>query len=469
MNKEKLNIKQPNSQAEPFKNIKTGSVKGQSNDLDKVQNSNLSCDREGIQTFDPQNSEGATTEASPKVGYKKTKLGWIPAEWEVKELKEIGNVISGLTYSPDDVRPNGVLVLRSSNIQDSKLSFHDNVYVDPKKLNFNSLKNNDILICVRNGSRSLIGKSTLIPNDLVGEAFGAFMTVFRSESNIYLNQLFNSDFFYREVHKNIGATINSINGGNLKKFKFPIPPPSEQKKIAAILTTWDSAIALQQDLITAKQKFKKALTQQLLTGKKRFPGFEGEWEEVKLNDLGTIYTGGTPSSSIKKYWNGEITWYTPSEIRKAGKYISVSERKITALGLRKSSAKLFPKHTIVVCTRATIGEVSISTIEASTNQGFKNICVNKDNNVEFVYYLLKTSKQEFLRKSSGSTFLELSTTDFRNMKFKVPTIYEQQKIATTLSAADQELTLLQNQLIQLQDQKRGLMQRLLTGEVRVKI
>ncbi len=209
--------------------------------------------------------------------------------------------------------------------------------------------------------------------------------------------------------------------------------------------------------------------QLLLTGKKRFDGFSEDWREVKLNDIGKIYTGGTPASEISKYWNGDITWYTPSEIRIAGKFIHQSKRKITTAGLKNSSAKIFPANSIVICTRATIGEVSISKVPACTNQGFKNIEVSKNHNVEFVYYKLKSAKSLFLRKACGSTFLELSTTDFRNIKFNMPSLSEQQKIASILSKADIEIALLQNQLTQLQTQKHGLMQKLLTGAVRVKI
>jgi len=120
-------------------------------------------------------------------------LGEIPSHWKVKKLKYLGEAIIGLTYSPDDVvdESEGTLVLRSSNIQNKKLAFEDNVYVRkeiPEKLR---TQKNDILICARNGSRALIGKNALIDESAEGVSFGAFMSIFRSEYNSYLSTVFN--------------------------------------------------------------------------------------------------------------------------------------------------------------------------------------------------------------------------------------------------------------------------------------
>jgi type I restriction enzyme S subunit len=183
------------------------------------------------------------------------------ADWEEKKLGEIGSVISGLTYSPDDINEDGVLVLRSSNVQSRKLSFHDNVYV--KTPAYNPVELNDILICVRNGSKHLIGKNTIINKETVGVAFGAFMSVYRSKYNLFLFHYFDTDEYKNEVHKNLGATINSINGSDLKKFKIPFPSIEEQQKIANFLSNIDAKIESTNQQITQTQSFKKGLLQQL--------------------------------------------------------------------------------------------------------------------------------------------------------------------------------------------------------------
>lgn len=192
-------------------------------------------------------------------------------EWEEVELADIGKCINGLTYSPSDVvESNGMLVLRSSNVQDGKLAFDDNVYVKSDLKVKSKTKEGDILVCVRNGSKNLIGKSALIKGKAVNEAHGAFMTLYRSIYPTYVFQLFQSNLFYRQVNKNLGATINSINTSDLHKFKFLIPSnQNEIKKIATVLINADKEIELLEQQLADLQQEKKALMQVLLTGKKR--------------------------------------------------------------------------------------------------------------------------------------------------------------------------------------------------------
>lgn len=191
----------------------------------------------------------------------KDKNGKDYADWEEKRLGDVGSIISGLTYSPDDINEDGILVLRSSNVQNRRLSFQDNVYV--KTSAFNPVKLNDILICVRNGSKHLIGKNTIIDKETVGVAFGAFMSVYRSEYNLYIFHYFDTDEYKNEVHKNLGATINSINGSDLKNFKIPFPSIEEQQKIANFLSSVDAKIENTIQQINQTQSFKKGLLQQL--------------------------------------------------------------------------------------------------------------------------------------------------------------------------------------------------------------
>lgn len=193
----------------------------------------------------------------------KDEIGKAFPKWEEKRLGDVGEIVSGLTYSPADVNNEGILVLRSSNVQDRQLSFEDNVYVKVKAGDFNPVIENDILICVRNGSRNLIGKNALINKKNEGVAFGAFMTVYRSDYNLFLFHYFDTDEYKDEVHKNLGATINSINGSNLKKFKISIPCKAEQKKIANYLSSIDNKIEIVNKQITQTQAFKKGLLQQM--------------------------------------------------------------------------------------------------------------------------------------------------------------------------------------------------------------
>jgi type I restriction enzyme, S subunit len=183
--------------------------------------------------------------------------------WEETSVGKLGELVSGLTYSPDDVRDSGLLVLRSSNVQNGEISLEDNVYVTPTVKGVNLSKPNDILICVRNGSKALIGKNALIPEGMPLCTHGAFMTVFRTQSAKFVFQLFQSAAYQNQVDADLGATINSINGGHFIKYKFCVPIPKEQKKIADCLSSIDALIRVQSQKIEALKTHKQGLMQAL--------------------------------------------------------------------------------------------------------------------------------------------------------------------------------------------------------------
>ena len=177
----------------------------------------------------------------------------------------------------------------------------------------------------------------------------------------------------------------------------------------------------------------------------RFPEFSREWETKSINDLADVIGGGTPDTTVKSYWDGEIQWFTPSEIGK-NKFVDASLRTITEDGLNNSSAKLLPPNTILLSSRATIGECSLSLRECATNQGFQSL-VSKKCNIDFLYYLIQTKKKDLIRKSCGSTFLEISANEVRKIQVSVPSDVEQQKIAELLSLIDKRIAT-QNKIIE---------------------
>jgi len=183
--------------------------------------------------------------------------------WVEKELNELGNLINGLTYSPNDVREKGLLVLRSSNVQNGQIDLNDCVFVDPEIKGANLTKPDDILVCVRNGSKALIGKNAIIPIEIPFSTHGAFMTVFRAKYPKFVFQLFQTSAYDKQVKADLGATINSINGKNFLKYKFFEPKPKEQQKIASCLSSLDSLISAQGEKIEQLKLHKKGLMQGL--------------------------------------------------------------------------------------------------------------------------------------------------------------------------------------------------------------
>ena len=194
-----------------------------------------------------------------------------------------------------------------------------------------------------------------------------------------------------------------------------------------------------------------------------------DWECCNIEQYGQIYGGGTPSTNIPKYWDGAIAWCTPSDITKtAGKYISKTDRTITIDGLNNSAATLMPNNSILLCTRATIGELKLCSIPMTTNQGFKNIILNGENSPDFLYYLLQIKKDDMYALAIGSTFLELSKTNLCKIALQRPPFPEQQKIATALSDIDALITNLEKLIAKKKAVKQGAMQELLTGKRRLK-
>ena len=192
------------------------------------------------------------------------------------------------------------------------------------------------------------------------------------------------------------------------------------------------------------------------------------WSVKKISDLGNVVSGGTPDTNNPEYWDGNVLWVTPSEVSSlSNRFISNTERKITEKGLKESSAKLLPINSLIICTRATIGDCCINKVPMCTNQGFKNIIV-KNNNVDFLYYLITKNKNELIRKACGSTFLEISKKDIDNLKFAIPPLAEQEKIAGILGTWDEAIEKLSSLIEQKKLLKKGLMQRLLTGKTRLK-
>lgn len=166
--------------------------------------------------------------------------------WEQRKLDEIVSFFSGLTYSPNDIRPTGTLVLRSSNVKDGEVIDADNVYVDPSVVNSENVHDGDIIVVVRNGSRTLIGKHAEIKGLMPNTVIGAFMTGIRSEHPSFLNSLLSTPHFDKEIERNMGATINQITGYMFSKMEFMIPSSKEQDAIGEYFKRISNLITLHQ-------------------------------------------------------------------------------------------------------------------------------------------------------------------------------------------------------------------------------
>jgi len=190
------------------------------------------------------------------------------------------------------------------------------------------------------------------------------------------------------------------------------------------------------------------------------------WENITVEDLGEIVAGGTPDRTNPSYWGGSIPWVTPTEITGLkGKYLRETAEYITEAGLAGSAARLLPIGTVVVTTRATLGETAIATVPLATNQGFKNVVPNKETDPLFAYYLLRTLRPEMIRLSSGTTFLEISKSDFARIKTRWPKIDDQRRIAAVLDTVDEAIAKTEAVIAKLRQVRTGMLHDLLTWGV----
>jgi type I restriction enzyme S subunit len=401
---------------------------------------------------------------------KQTEVGDIPDDWIITRIGDIATVKDGTHQTPRYV-PVGIPFysvehVTSGNFDDTKF-----ITVDEHKFLTRSfrMERGDVLM-TRIGS---IGDCKLIDWD-VDASFYVSLALLKihGASPVYFEQYSKTHSFKREVelHSLASAIPRKINLGPISDVKIVLPPPAEQSAIATALSDVDTLLSSLDALISKKRDIKQAAMQQLLTGKARLPGFEEGWTVKRLDQLASIRSGGTPSTTVSRFWDGGIPWCTPTDITRlgGGKYLLDTSRQITPEGLSNSSAELIPANSVVMTSRATIGECAINLKPVTTNQGFKNFVPFEDTDVSFLYYLLQTQRQGFIQLCSGSTFLEIGKTQLAAYKVHLPsTKVEQTAIAEVLSDMDAELAALEARRDKTRLLKQGMMQELLTGKTRL--
>lgn len=228
----------------------------------------------------------------------------------------------------------------------------------------------------------------------------------------------------------VGAANPTLNRNHVHKITVKVPTKNIQKKIAAILTTYDDLIETNNRRIQLLEKMAEEIYKEWFV-RLRFPGHETVkvvkgipegWKESRVKESFDFLGGGTPSKSNSQYWsNADVNWFTPTDITsRKGAFLSESSLKCNEKGIKSSSAKMFPAYSLMMTSRATIGEVAINKVEASTNQGFITCLPNNDFPLSFLYFWLKLNKGYFLTLCGGATFPELSKNHFGKISLLKP-------------------------------------------------
>lgn len=293
----------------------------------------------------------------------------------------------------------------------------------------------------------------------------------------YLECFFDSLVWYKDM-ANVcteGARNHGLLNVDIEEFfniKVVYPADiEEQKKTAKILNNLDEKIKAEKTNVEKLKALKSSMLTKMFpkegesVPELRFKGFTDPWEQRKLGELAEIVGGGTPSTSVDSYWDGDIDWYAPAEIGEQI-YLESSQRKITEEGLNKSSAKLLPIGTVLFTSRAGIGKTAILLEEGCTNQGFQSIVPNKE---KLDSYFIFTRSEELKRYGetvgAGSTFVEVSGKQMANMELMMPkTMPEQQQIGEYFANLDHLITLHQRKYEKLLDVKKAFLEKMIGGD-----
>ncbi len=397
-------------------------------------------------------------------------------DWTTSTLGDLGEPIIGLTYSPSQISMDGTLVLRSSNIQNGQLALDDVVRVSapiPEKI---ITRKGDILICVRNGSRPLIGKSLYLDERVEGETFGAFMSVFRSPLNPYLRFFFQSDSFKRQVDEHLGATINQITNASLRSFVASYPRDDrERHMIAAALSDAEDHITSLDRVIAKKRDIKRGMMQELLTGRIRLPGFTAGWAPVTLGKVGATY-GGLAGKSGRDFGHGSGRFVTFVELMRDARLLG---RDLSPVDIKRGERQNVVRRGDVLFNGSseTPEEVALAAAVEFDAKGvyLNSFCfgyrLNRSDEVDplFLAYLFRAApgRQLVVSLAQGSTRYNIAKTKLMSSSIELPELAEQQAIVNVLRDADDEIHTLEDRLQSARAVKQGMMQELLTGRTRL--
>ena len=393
-------------------------------------------------------------------GYKKTKVGVIPNDWQLyrtdKVLKRVRNsvdVIADEEYKQIGIRSHGKGIFYKETVSGKELGNKSVFWIEP----------DCFIVNIVFAWEQAIGKTT---ENEVGMIASHRFPMYKPQANKvdldYLVYLFKSKRgkYLLELASPGGAGRNKTLGqGEFAELEIALAPFKEQQKIANILTTYDEAIVKQEELIKEKEELKKGLMQKLLSGEVRFDEFSDEWKEVRLEEIASITMGQSPDSSS---YNENNIGVPLIQGNADCKNRTTSPRMYTT----QKTKECFIGD-IIMTVRAPVGAISKSLHNACIGRGVCSIKSKYQN--DFLYHYLIGYEEKWSSYSQGSTFTAVNSSDIKNLKIKLPLLQEQQKIAEVLSLAVNEINLLKNELEELKLQKKALMQKLLTGQVRVKV
>lgn len=318
-----------------------------------------------------------------------------------------------------------------------------------------------------------IGFSAVALDNFKDTVFSGFVLRARPKNNKLLPSFskycFRTQQIRKEIKEKSSCTTRALtSGGLLNHVNLSLPPLPEQEKIVEILEGFDNYLEKFTKAIELKKRIKKGIMQKLLTGKVRFSGFGKTWGIVKLGEISHMISGGTPSTKIPDYWNGNIPWVSSSDLVTNNiRFINI-HRYISSEAVKHSATKIVPEQSILVVSRVGVGKIAVNSIPICTSQDFHSI-VNSKNafNPYFLANLLTIEIQQFLQMNQGSFIKGFLKNDLENLVLKFPSLEEQGAIAQILTLADRDIEILEAKKVLIEQQRNFLLNNLITGRIRL--
>ena len=438
--------------------------------------------------------------------FKDTEVGRIPKEWDIKTVEKILADIPyaaamgpfGSNITKDNFKNEGVPVIRGSNLNSFK--FIDSAFVFLSDSKADELKSsnahvNDIVIT----HRGTLGQVCIIPSDTPYNRYVISQSQMKFTCN---DSIANPEFIFYYLKSPRGQyqlLMNTSQTGvpalaqplsSLRKIPVPLPPLPEQKAIAHILSTLDEKIELNRKMNKTLEEIGKAIFKHWFVDFE-FPNVEGKpykssggkmelneelgkeipkgWGVVSFGEIVEVRGGTTPSTKVPDYWDGDIPWITPKDLTTSDNiHYSTTSRYITEKGLKRISKGLLPIGTVLLTSRAPIGQVGINDIPMVTNQGFINIICSDDINNLFLLFWLKRNVELLKSNANGTTFLEISKTNFKKLILAIPEKSVMELFRALIFPVDAKITEGHHEIDVLTKQRDSLLPKFVSGEIRVK-
>lgn len=384
--------------------------------------------------------------------------------WIEKKIKDLGNFIGGGTPSSNvkEFWQGNTPWISSSDIEEESIHvINKSRFITPEAIENSATKLvplGSILMVSRVG----IGKFAVADCELCTSQ--DFTSLITDQSEYFLAYYFKARS-NRFIRLSQGTSIKGFTTTDIKSATFSIPSLPEQQKIASFLTAIDQRIQLLEKKKAKLEEYKKGVMQKLFSQEIRFKDDDGkefpDWEEKKLGSLcRKAQSGGTPKSTNKNYYNGNIPFLSISDMTSQGKFLTETSKSISKEGLENSSAWIVPKNSLIYSMYASVGFVSINKIPIATSQAVMNIILKKDYELEYIYYYLTFFRARIHRFVETGTQGNINAQIVKDLKIPIPIAEEQKKISSFLSSIDKSIWMIKNEIDGNKKFKKGLLQKM---------